>query len=1009
MKKITLYLFLFLSFSLIAQNKSNQNIITNDLTEFMAINSDDELIPINIILTDKYPTSQLYSQIKQLNRADQRALVVNELKSFSKQSQFDLLSYLSVKASKSEVDIVKGLWITNVISCKATEAVINDLSQKDDISRIDYDEIRNMLIGEETGIPVEANSTRGTREITNNVSKVNAPAVWALGYTGQGVVVAVLDVGVNYNHVDLADNMWEHPDYPNHGYDFAYNDDDPMDNHGHGTHCAGTVAGDGTAGSQTGMAPDAKIMALKILDDNGGGSESDSWEAIQFTVDNGGDIMSMSIGWQHSWNPQRATWRNALDNALAAGVIASIAAGNEGEYGSIYNPDDVRTPGDCPPPWLNPDQILQGGISSVVCIGATDANDNIASFSSQGPSTWETINPYNDYPFNPETGLIRPDVSAPGVNIKSCNTFNITGYTTMSGTSMATPGVAGVMALLLSKAPNLSPQAIDIALETTAVDLGTPGKDNVFGAGRVDALEAINNLIEMYAPTSLQANTDQETGLSTLTWYHNSGIGFQYFKIYKNGVEIDTTLNTTYEDQLSDYGYYTYEITAFYDGNNESGAAMRQTQWGSSSIEITPDDFTAIVNPNSSAQQTMIIKNTGLLDLTFSLSPFLRNETLVDWITIEPDYGTVAVGDSMIVTLTFNSEGYDLGLYSGSFIFINNDIEMPNYSVSINMIVDDLELVANVVPAEVCFGDSTQLSANTSGGLGSLAYSWSSIPEGYTSTEPNPYIKPMEDTEYVVSVSDSLITMDASVMVTVFSLPTVDLGENQVLCGESQFDLDAGNPGDTYLWSTDETTQTIVAMGTDETMYWAEVTNTNGCSTIDTVYLNFASIPEIDLGADTAVCGTTNITLNAGNTGSIYSWSNGETSQTIVTDTSGFGYGIQDFSVEVTTEVGCTNSCGISIEFINCTGIDENSSITIKSYPNPTSGIFKIDLKGDVNNPVDISILNASGVAVYSIENINISENYTHNIDIRKFASGIYTVVIYNNAISTTRKIVLRK
>jgi len=186
--------------------------------------------------------------------------------------------------------------------------------------------------------------------------------------------------------------------------------------------------------------------------------------------------MSMSIGWQHSWNPQRATWRNALDNALAAGVIASIAAGNEGEYGSIYNPDDVRTPGDCPPPWLNPDQILQGGISSVVCIGATDANDNIASFSSQGPSTWETINPYNDYPFNPETGLIRPDVSAPGVNIKSCNTFNITGYTTMSGTSMATPGVAGVMALLLSKAPNLSPQAIDIALETTAVDLGTPGK-----------------------------------------------------------------------------------------------------------------------------------------------------------------------------------------------------------------------------------------------------------------------------------------------------------------------------------------------------------------------------------------------------------------------------------------------------------------------------------------------------------------------------------------------------
>ena len=519
MKQITFLLLLLLSTSIIAQEKANTNIVTNDLIEFMAQSAETDLIPINIILNEKYPTSDLFSKSTMLTRSEKRDFVKSELKTFSQQSQKSLKNYLSNKSTNNNVEEGHYFWITNVISCKATKEVINELSLRSDIEIIDHDEIRNMLISDELAIPFESGASSRVREITNNVIKVNAPAVWDLGFTGQGVVVAVLDVGVNYNHVDLADHMWEHPDFPNHGYNFAYNNNDPMDNQGHGTHCAGTIAGDGTAGSQTGMAPDALIMALKILNDEGGGTESDSWEAIEFTVDNGGDIMSMSIGWQHAWNPQRATWRNSLDNALAAGVVAAIAAGNEG--GSTSNPDDVRTPGDCPPPWLNPDQTLIGGISAVVCVGATDNSDNIAYFSSRGPSDWEVVNPYNDYPFNPELGLIRPDVCAPGVNIKSCNAFNINGYTSMSGTSMATPGVAGVMALLMSKVPSLSPQAIDIALETTAIDLGTTGKDNIFGAGRVDALVALNSLVEMYTPTNFQARTNQETGIASLSWNHN--------------------------------------------------------------------------------------------------------------------------------------------------------------------------------------------------------------------------------------------------------------------------------------------------------------------------------------------------------------------------------------------------------------------------------------------------------------------------------------------------------
>jgi len=390
--------------------------------------------------------------------------------------------------------LVRQLWIVNVITAYVDKATIYELAQRDDIDRIDIDEDRQLIESFDPKPEPFVPGTKDINEITYNVLKVNANEVWDLGYTGQGVIVSVIDAGINYNHADLADHMWQSDEYPNHGYDFHNNDNDPMDDHGHGTHCAGTVAGDGTAGSQTGMAPDATLMACKVLSSSGSGNESSSWAAIEFSVEHGANIITMSLGWLYSMNPDRQTWRLTYDNALAAGVVASVAAGNEG--GSPSSSQDLRTPGDCPPPWLNPDQTLEGGISAVVCVGATDQNDGLAYFSSRGPADWSTVEPFLDYPFNPEMGLLRPDVSAPGVDVKSCDAFNPNGYTMMSGTSMATPGVAGVMALLLSKNPGLTPAEIAETLETTALDLGDPGKDNLFGSGRVNALEAIENTSE---------------------------------------------------------------------------------------------------------------------------------------------------------------------------------------------------------------------------------------------------------------------------------------------------------------------------------------------------------------------------------------------------------------------------------------------------------------------------------------------------------------------------------
>lgn len=996
-----------ISIAAYSQNSQATEVISEDLSQKMISSSSDELIPINIFLSDKYPTNELFKRTMGMHSDNKREFVKTELKAFTENSQSSLKQFLSSKAVTNNIEEGHYFWITNVVSCKATSGVIDELSHRQDIERIDHDEIRYMLIGEKSGIDDDPNQTHGINEITNNVIKVNAPAVWDLGYTGQGVIVAVLDVGVNYNHADLEDHMWDHPDYPNHGYDFAYNDNDPMDNHGHGTHCAGTIAGDGTAGSQTGMAPDATIMALKILNDQGGGAESDSWEAIEFAIDYDVDILSMSIGWMHAYNPARSTWRETLDNALAAGVVAAIAAGNEG--GSPSNPDDVRTPGDCPPPWLNPDQTLIGGISACICIGATDNNDNLASFSARGPSDWEAISPFNDYPFNPELGLIRPDVCAPGVNIKSCNAFNINGYTSMSGTSMATPGVAGIMALLMSKVPSLTPAAINIALETTAVDLGATGKDNLYGAGRVDALVAINSLIEMYSPINLQIETNQETGESSMTWDHPGGLGFEYFKIYRDGIEIDTSASMDFTDQLPGYDYYLYEITAYYGGTDESDPVVKQTQWGSSTIEVYPGSFTSAIMPNETEDHIMVVKNMGVLDLDYSLSPFFRNVAIADWITVEPDNGVILVGDSMNVVLKFNSTDKELGTYTETLNFVTNDMVNTNVYVDLTMHVTDMTLAASADPEVICFGSNTQLTAEAVGGLGTYQYSWTSVPEGFVSDEASPMVEPEENTTYFVSVSSGSVTLDKSVFVTVNQLPEVDLGTDEVLCGETQTDLDAGNPGSDYLWSTDEVTQTIMGSGSGVTMFWAEVTNENGCKGYDTVYVDFAEIPIVELGSDTTLCAGTTITLDAGNAGSAYLWSNLETTQSILIDTVGYGYGTQDIYVDVTNTSGCNNIGEISLEFVDCTGINELSDVDIKVYPNPTSGIITMDLTSESNKPVVIRITNVSGKVIQEINDIVISGSHTQKVDLSDYSDGIYTLTIVKEGSYKSSTIVLRK
>jgi serine protease AprX len=477
------------------------------LEDILAESSEDRLVPVSIVLSDRVPVERLRIAKRGLGKNEGRRTVVDLLRAHAARTQRPILERLGELERNGEVARIRPLWIGNVVGVDATPAVIREMAARPEVAWINHNPKVDVLLGDRSGgddlapsptrrLFVDPAPQDTIAEIECGVGVMRAPEVWnELGVTGDGAVVAVIDTGVCHTHSDIANQMWVNPgedldtdgvvmdpddmngidDDANGfvddliGWDFDNGDNVPNDDNSHGSHCAGTVAGDGTAGTQAGMAPDAKIMAVKVGVTFA--DEVDVWNAMQYAADNGADAISMSLGWPHGQNPDRATWRQNSENTIEAGTAMVIAAGNEG---SGNEPDNVRTPGDVP---------------RVITVGATDCSDQIAGFSSRGPVTWEDVPPWNDHPYPP--GLVKPDIAAPGVDTKSHNVCS--GYSFKSGTSMATPHVAGTVALMVSSSPGLTHDDLKQILMDTAIDLGVPGMDNEYGMGRVDAYQAVSN------------------------------------------------------------------------------------------------------------------------------------------------------------------------------------------------------------------------------------------------------------------------------------------------------------------------------------------------------------------------------------------------------------------------------------------------------------------------------------------------------------------------------------
>ncbi|GAA2895175.1 hypothetical protein Acy02nite_39600 [Actinoplanes cyaneus] len=284
-----------------------------------------------------------------------------------------------------------------------------------------------------------------------DLTAMRATDAWTKS-TGAGVTVAVVDTGVDGAHIDLTGKVLT-------GWDaIADKSGGNTDANGHGTHVAGTIgAVTGNTIGVSSVAPDTKILPVRVLGADGSGYMSDAAEGIVWAADNGAQVINMSIG---STSKVTAV-SNAVAYARSKGVTVVAAAGNERASGSPTS--------------------YPGADAGVIAVAATDSADKVASYSNAGSYV---------------------DVAAPGSAIVSTYPSALgRSYAGMSGTSMASPHVAGLAALLKAAQPSLTPDQIEQAMVKSAVDLGTAGKDNDFGYGRVDAVAALAT-VATSAPTT---------------------------------------------------------------------------------------------------------------------------------------------------------------------------------------------------------------------------------------------------------------------------------------------------------------------------------------------------------------------------------------------------------------------------------------------------------------------------------------------------------------------------
>ncbi len=385
--------------------------------------------------------------------------------------------------------------------------------------------------------------------------------ILVVGATGAGVIVGIVDTGIDLDHPEFTGRIaaggtcFGDPTTACAGA-AAFGADD----NGHGTHVAGIVAAANDGVGKTGVAPGASLLPVKVLDASGSGSYLDVANGIVYAAANGAKVINMSLG----GSSPSLTLLSALQQAAPSSVIVA-AAGNSGN----------RTPPLYPAAYAT----ALGVVGSMIIVGSVDANNHISSFSDT-PGAGGCVNSRTARTCYKDVFLV-----APGRNIFS--TYPEESYATLSGTSMATPYVAGAAALVLSAAPYLTPKQVVSILLSSAIDLGTRGTDTVYGRGLVNPAGALAPLGGASIATSgaTTSNYVNSGGLSISSLSGPLGFGVRNAQIAKQTVFFDgygrdyhaditksvSSGSVSLAGVVSATGRAIHNVTAFGDGFAVSG------------------------------------------------------------------------------------------------------------------------------------------------------------------------------------------------------------------------------------------------------------------------------------------------------------------------------------------------------------------------------------------------------------------------------------------------------
>jgi subtilisin family serine protease len=393
-----------------------------------------------------------------------RALEMN-----ARESQKKFFTDLKSVAGFNEVSNSKSLWIANAAIVDLPRARLAFLKTHPDVAQV-FLNSKMTLIRDFPG-RVQAAEGSVAPKFSYGLNLMGLPELWKKypKNDGRGIRIGLLDSGVDAKHPDLAGKVIDFKDFT----DPLGRRVPPYDDNGHGTHVAGTLVGGAASGMRIGVAPGAKLVVAKVFSDIGTATIDDLLLGMQWIADPDGNpetldapsVVSNSWGGD-SPNAGGSSTKDVFCRAVASwvklGIFPVFAAGNSGP-----RPETIKLPAGCP---------------GAFAVGATDETDTIAEFSSRGSAEWK------------DGTWIKPNATAPGVDIFSAVPGGT--YRSASGTSMATPHVAGLLALLYQATPGMSVNEAFDLVGRTAHDLGAPGNDDTYGLGRVDAARAMDERVE---------------------------------------------------------------------------------------------------------------------------------------------------------------------------------------------------------------------------------------------------------------------------------------------------------------------------------------------------------------------------------------------------------------------------------------------------------------------------------------------------------------------------------